>query len=221
MKDAILFDLDGTLLNTIDDIADSMNWALARLGWPTHTVDEYKRFVGDGVDKLVLRAAPEEAVQPGRLAAIKSLYNDRYSSHSADRTRPYDGALDAVRELRAMGLSLCVISNKPDDQTKDVIANWFGYDAFDLVAGGGAGFPLKPDPTLALHLLKNIGTTPERALFVGDMHVDIETGVNAGIDVIGASWGFRGRDELIAAGAKYVAASFPELVELVRGLVAG
>lgn len=216
--DTILFDLDGTLIDTLDDIADAANFALASFGYPTHETARYRDFVGRGVDRLIMSIAPEWAMAPEQFRSLKGCYLERYASHMADKSRPYDGAIDALRELRAMGLALCVISNKPDDDAKAAVSRFFGYDMFDLTAGGSEGTPLKPDPTLALRLVASVESSPERAVLVGDTHIDIETAKNAGMASIGAAWGFRGRAELEAAGATAVIDEWQELADAVRTL---
>lgn len=216
MKDAVLFDLDGTLLNTIDDIADSANWTLARFGYAERSVDEYRCFVGRGVDSLIRQIMPAGAGDD-LFEQMRAAYTERYTAHMADKTRPYDGAIDALRELRAHGLKLCVISNKPDADAKEVVDRCFPLGTFDLVAGGGI-YPLKPDPALALSLLASVGSTPERALFLGDTSVDMTTARNAGIESIGATWGFRTRSELEESGAAHITESWPEAATLIKTL---
>lgn len=212
---AVVFDLDGTLLNTIDDISGSANYALAKLGYPTYDVERYKHFVGNGVDVLIGRILPEDARQLEKFQELKTIYMERYTSHSTDRTRPYAGICETLDKIKAMGTALCVVSNKPDDQVKLTVGRFFVEDLFSVSAGGGGGFPLKPDPSLTLHILDSIGVPPSAALFVGDTGVDMMTAKNAGCTAIGVTWGFRCRDELERNGADRIIDDPSELLPLV------
>ncbi len=218
MVGAVVFDLDGTLLDTLDDLADSANYALALFGYPTHPAPMYRHFVGDGVDKLIFRIMPEEGLVPERFKALRERYLDRYNSHSLEKTRPYDGVPQALRALKSMRLRLCVVSNKPDKQAKAVISHFFGFELFDLVAGGSADYPLKPNPALTLHILASVGTSPRDAVFVGDSGVDMRTAKSGGLTAIGVTWGFRDRDELMRNGADYIVDAPEQLLELIRNL---
>ena len=218
MTGAVVFDLDGTLLDTLDDIADCANYALALFGYPTHPTPMYRHFVGNGVDKLIFRIVPEDALVPEKFQAVKECYLDRYNAHALEKTRPYDGIVEALRALKETGLHLCVVSNKPDNQTKLTASHFFGFELFDLVAGGGA-YPLKPDPALTLHILASVETSPEDAVFVGDTGVDMRTAKNAGLSAIGVTWGFRDRDELTANGADHIVNSPGELPDMIQKIL--
>lgn len=212
----MLFDLDGTLLDTLDDIADAANWALAQCGMPTRPRDDYRMLTGRGPARMLRDAAPDDMLTPTNFEGLKRLYLDRYAQRSRDKTRPYPGAEDALRSLRRDGAATCVISNKPDDEVKDLVSHFFGYDLFDLVAGSSDRYPNKPDPTLALSLIDSTGASPSDAVLVGDTPIDLATAAAAGIDFIGAAWGFRGEKVLRDAGASVVASSFIELVDIAR-----
>ncbi len=218
MVGAVLFDLDGTLLDTLDDLADSANYALALFGYPTHPTPMYRHFVGNGVDKLIFRIMPEEGLAPEQFKALRERYLDRYNTHALEKTRPYDGVPQALRALKSMGLRLCVVSNKPDSQAKYTVSHFFGFDLFDLVVGGSADYPLKPDPALTQHVLASVETPPKNAVFVGDTGVDMRTAKNAGLTAIGVTWGFRDRDELMENGADYIADDPGELPALIGRL---
>lgn len=218
MIDTVLFDLDGTLIDSLPDIASAMNAALSELGYPTHDLDAYRTFVGRGADHLVMRAAPEEAVIPEQFRYIKDLYMRRYGERCTDQTHPYSGVTAGLKRLRDAGLKMAVVSNKPDAHTKTVTARYFGYDLFDLVVGSEAGYPRKPDPALPLHIIKSLGSVPERAAFVGDTKIDLDTSKACGTLFIGCAWGFHGRATLEAAGAERVAETFDEIEAMINAL---
>ena len=192
MIKTVLFDLDGTLLNTIDDLADAGNWVCTQHGWPTFPVETYKHFVGNGIPKLVERFSPAEARTPERLAATLAEFSARYDAHKEDKTAPYAGIPELLDTLRANGIQCAVFSNKADAFCGKIIDHYFGTGRFDAVRGSRPGVPTKPDPAATL--------------FVGDSDVDILTGHNAHLPAMGALWGFRGRAELTAAGADALAA---------------
>ena len=213
---AVLFDLDGTLLNTLDDIAESANFLLERFGHPTHSVDAYRYFVGNGVENLIKVILPEEARTPETLQSMKKIYLERYGAHSLDKTRPYDGVPEITAELKSMPLKLAVVSNKPDADTKFTVSRTFAEGIFDVVAGGKSGMPLKPDPAIVHDVLGTFGISPAEALMVGDTSVDLLTAQNAGCVSVGVLWGFR-PEEVASAGADFVIAHPRELSELIRG----
>ena len=193
MIKTILFDLDGTLLNTIDDLADAANWVCTQHGWPTFPVETYKHFVGNGIPKLVERFSPENARTPEQLAATLA-------------EAPYPGILELLAALKAEGVQTAVFSNKADAFCGKIIEHYFGPDSFSLVRGSRPGVPTKPDPAGVYSLMADLGADPQSTLFVGDSDVDILTGHNAGLPALGALWGFRGEAELTAAGADALAA---------------
>ena len=212
---AVLFDLDGTLLNTLDDIAESANFVLERFGYPTHSLDAYRYFVGNGVDNLIKVILPEEARTPETLRSMKEVYLERYGAHSMDRTRPYDGVPEMAAELKSMSLSLAVISNKPDADSKFTISGTFPEGLFDIVTGGRSGVPLKPDPAIVRDVLGAFGVPPSEAVMVGDTSVDIQTAKNAGCVSVGVSWGFRPEE---VSDADFVITHPSELPELIRNV---
>lgn len=205
MIHTILFDLDGTLLNTIDDLADAANWVCAQNGWPQHTVAEYKYMVGNGIPKLVERFSPAEARTPDRLAETLAQFTARYDAHKEDKTAPYPGIPELLKELKAAGIQTAVFSNKADALCGKIIEHYFGPGAFSAVRGSRPGVPTKPDPTGLWDLMRQLNADPATTLFVGDSDVDILTGHNAGLPAMGAVWGFRGAGELTAAGADALA----------------
>ncbi len=199
---AVLFDLDGTLLDTIDDLADSMNAALEQLGCPGHGVDEHRFFVGDGVDTFAHRCLPEDRHDDRTITRCVELLREEYARRWNVKTRPYDGIAEMLNNLTARGLVLAVLSNKPDDFTKlcveKILADW----RFDVVQGVADGFAPKPDPTGALKVAETIGIAPGEFLYLGDTATDMKTAVAAGMYPVGALWGFRPAEELTANGAK-------------------
>lgn len=205
MIHTILFDLDGTLLNTIDDLADAANWVCAQNGWPQHTVAEYKYMVGNGIPKLVERFSPAEARTPDRLAETLAQFTARYDAHKEDKTAPYPGIPALLEDLKDEGIQTAVFSNKADALCGKIIEHYFGPGAFSAVRGSRPGVPTKPDPTGLWDLMRQLNADPATTLFVGDSDVDILTGHNAGLPAMGAVWGFRGAGELTAAGAEALA----------------
>jgi phosphoglycolate phosphatase len=188
---AVLFDLDGTLLDTIDDIADSANYALEHFGYPAHPVGAYRYFVGQGVDRLLCAIMPEGARTPENIDSLTKVYVERYNAHSLDKTRPYDGIAEAVKKLREAGLKLAVISNKPEQATKNTVSGMFPEGLFDFLAGARPDVPLKPDPAIVRIVLDEFGISSDEAFFVGDTSVDLATAKNARCPSIGVAWGFR------------------------------
>ncbi|MDO5536984.1 MAG: HAD-IA family hydrolase [Desulfovibrionaceae bacterium] len=200
---AFVFDLDGTLLDTLADIALAANTLLERHGWPAHPLDSYRRFVGSGFRMLVRRAMPPDALAGLDEAALDALVREGKELYSAGlwvKTAPYPGVTDALKALSARGCRLAVLSNKPDEQTARLVEHfWPGL--FEIVRGGREGVPLKPDPAALLAIVKEFGLAREQVGYVGDSDVDMLTAANAGLFSLGVTWGFRGEAELAAAGA--------------------
>ncbi len=198
----IIFDLDGTLLNTIDDLTDAGNHVCATHGWPTHTVDEFKHMVGNGIPKLVERFAPNGLGESG-LAGALAEFSAYYDAHKEDKTAPYPGVPEVLAALKGQGVRMAVLSNKAHALAGPVVEHYFP-GVFEYVQGALPGVPLKPDPTLLRAMMEKLGARPETTLFVGDSDVDVRTGKNGGLTVVGVLWGFRDRAELEDAGADYV-----------------
>ena len=209
----VIFDLDGTLLNTIDDLADAGNHVCAARGWPTHTVDAYKYMVGNGIPNLVRRFAPEGTGEEELSAALAD-FNAWYSLHKEDRTAPYPGVARAVAALKAAGVAVAVLSNKAHDLAAPVVEHYFP-GLFPRVQGALPGVPVKPDPTLLHRMMEEMGARPDTTLFVGDSNVDVLTGKNGGLTACGVLWGFRSRQELEQEGADYLVSRPGQLVSLV------
>ena len=215
MYKTVVFDLDGTLLNTIDDLADAGNRVCAARGWPQHTVEEYKYFVGNGIPKLVERFSPPEARTPAVLADTLAAFQADYGAHLRDKTAPYPGMPALLVRLKAAGVQLAVFSNKADPLARQVVADYFDAALFDAVRGALPGVPTKPAPQGTLALMQAIGADPAATLYVGDSNVDVDTAHNAGLPCCGVLWGFRTRQELTDAGAEHLAADAEELWNVI------
>lgn len=209
----VIFDLDGTLLNTIDDLADTGNHVCTLHGWPTHTVAEFKLMVGNGIPKLVERFAPQGTSQEVLDQAFQE-FMDWYGVHKEDKTAPYAGMPEVTKALREAGVSIAVLSNKADVMAGPVVEHYYP-GIFPVVQGALPGLPTKPDPTLLHKLMDRLGATQEDTLFVGDSNVDIRTAKNGGLTGCGVLWGFRSREELEAAGADVIVSTPQELLDLI------
>lgn len=215
---AVLFDLDGTLLNTIADLAACMNRCLAEENLPTHPLADHNFMVGDGVRNYILRALPEDRRDDAELyARIEPKYRALYAEHWADNSGPYEGVKDMLAELCRRSLRLAVLSNKPDGFTREMVDHYFGPWSFEIVRGAMPNVPLKPDPTPALQLAGQMGLTPGQFAYVGDTSTDMQTGRGAGMFTVGVTWGFRPREELIEHGAERIIDAPTQLPDLLNG----
>lgn len=212
---AVMFDLDGTLLDTIDDLGDSMNWALAQLGLATHGIEECKYFVGDGVRNFALRALPEDRRDEATLAQLIGLYRDAYSRNWDRKTRPYEGIAELLDELTRRGLDSVVYSNKPDEFTNLAVKKILGRWEFRAIVGARQGVPHKPDPGAALEIARQLNIPPQQFIYLGDTNTDMQTANAAGMYAVGALWGFRTAEELRANNAKALIAHPLDLVKLL------
>ena len=212
----VIFDLDGTLLDTIDDLADAANWVCTVNGWPTFSVEEYKYMVGNGIPMLCQRFSPESARSPGQLAGTVAQFSARYAAHKEDKTCPYPGIPELLQALGCAGVQMAVFSNKAHSLARSIISRYFG-SAFRCMYGNMPGVPVKPAPDGLLPILRELGADPADTLYVGDSNVDVETAHNAGLVCCGVLWGFRGEAELTAAGADHLAATPKELAALILG----
>jgi phosphoglycolate phosphatase len=210
---AVMFDLDGTLLDTLDDLADAMNFALRQMGCPPHEVAAYKYFVGDGVVNLAWRTLPPDRHDEQTVAQVVALMRERYSEHWADKTRPYEGVEDLLGELATRSLPMAVLSNKPDDFTRQMVAKFFPEVPFKFVLGVRPNGPIKPDPKGALETADALDVSPDEFLYLGDTNTDMQTANAAGMFAVGALWGFRPAEELLQHGAKSLIASPMDLLQ--------
>ena len=216
MKKLVIFDLDGTLLNTIADLAQSTNHALAALGYPTHKEEEYNFMVGNGINKLFERALPEGEKTEENVLRVRKEFVPYYDQHNADKSCPYPGITELLDELQAKGLQVAVASNKYQAATEKLIAHYFPNIRFTAVFGQREGVNVKPDPTVVYDILKIAQISKEAVLYVGDSGVDMQTAVNSGVTSIGVTWGFRDRKELLANGAQYIADEPYEIMKWVH-----
>ncbi len=210
---AFLFDLDGTLLDSLEDLARVVNEALVGRGCPAHPVEAYRFFVGNGMRVLVRRAAPLE-FPDSEIPALAKAVETRYAEVWHVRTRPYPGTVEVLQGLAGQGVPLGVLSNKPDAFTRRMVDHFFPGVEFFAVRGQRPEVPAKPDPTAALELAGLAGVPPERIRFVGDSRVDMETAVNAGMIPVGVVWGFRPREELLKFGASRLVERAEELLAI-------
>ena len=210
---AVLFDMDGTLLDTLEDLCDSTNHALAQMGYPLRGIEEIRRFIGNGAEKQIRRAVPE-GTSEGKIMETLAAFRAYYQDHCQIKTKVYDGLLDMLSELKEKGVKMAVVSNKPDAAVKKLSREYFG-DRLDYAIGPSDGVRCKPYPDMAEEALKALGVEKKDAVFVGDSEVDVQTGLNAGLDVIAVSWGFRSREVVIEAGAKMIADDAGELEKLI------
>ncbi len=210
----VIFDLDGTLLNTIDDLADAGNWVCEQHGWPTHQTAEYCYMVGNGIPKLVERFTPPENRDSETLKQVLAEFSARYDAHKEDKTAPYPGMVELIRRLDAAGVVTAVLSNKADDLAGPVVERYYP-GLFSVVQGALPGVPVKPDPALLHRLMERMGADPENTLFVGDSNVDIQTAKNGSLPGCGVLWGFRTQAELEEADADFLVSDPEQLYALI------
>lgn len=213
MYRCVIFDLDGTLLNTLEDLASAGNYALEQLGFRTHEIEKYKYFVGNGIPKLIQRILPagSDSVLCDK---AHGLFSEYYSVHSTDKTKPYDGICSLLSRLKADGVKTAVATNKDHDFSVSLINTFFG-DNIQVICGRKNGIPKKPDPFSVNHIMKQFEADKSETLYIGDSNVDMETARNAGLDSCGVLWGFRTETELRESGANYIAKTPDELYRII------
>lgn len=213
MVKGIIFDLDGTLCDTLDDIRTGVNAVLERLGYKTRTRAEIHRFINHGAKSLIRCSLPKEVQNVDFIVeSALSDYNDEYAKCYCDTTCAFEGVDEMLTELKSLGLKLGVLSNKQDPFVRGILEKLFDDDIFTF-AMGQAGFPPKPDPASALHVAKSMGLRPDKIVYVGDSDVDVETAINAGMKFIGVNWGYRDEEVLRRAGAVNIATHPSEIIE--------
>jgi phosphoglycolate phosphatase len=212
---ALLFDLDGTLLDTLADITTAANAVLRQQGFPTHPTDDYRRFIGDGVIVLFQRILPRDVAQEAPIAEFVAAFREEYARCWNVQTRLYDGISELLDELSARDHPLAILSNKPDEFTRKCAAEYLSAWPFRAVLGQREGVPRKPDPAGAFEVASRLEIDVAECLYVGDSPVDVETALRAGMRPIGVSWGFRAPEELLAAGAETILAVPADLLRLL------
>lgn len=213
----LIWDLDGTLLDTLEDLASSMNRVLQRMGFPIHPAREYRYFVGDGMEVLARRVLPEDRQTERDIQLCKKAMLQEYSTSWKEKTKPYPGIMDLLEDLTASGVQMAVFSNKPHSFTTQMVEYFFPGDLFTPVLGVGGEIPKKPNPFGVQKILHRLQVRPEEAIFIGDTRTDMETAVNAGLCPIGVLWGFREEKELLEFGAYSLLQHPRGLLPLLKG----
>ncbi len=199
MTKLAIFDLDGTLLNTVEDLGNATNHALAQCGFPTHPIDAYYQMVGRGIYNLFRAAVPSEYASEDNVQKMASYFLPYYDAHKCDFTRPYDGIMEMLKTITGKGVRLAVASNKYQDGAEKLVRHFFGEYDFVKILGQREGQPIKPEPAIVDQVLAEVSDiTKAETVYIGDSNVDMQTGSNAAVRTIGVSWGFRSRDELAA-----------------------
>ncbi|MDD7429200.1 MAG: HAD-IA family hydrolase [Oscillospiraceae bacterium] len=210
---AVIFDLDGTLLDTLDDLKNSVNYALEACGYPLRTKDEVRGFVGNGIRKLMIRSVPGGENDP-KLEEAFSAFKEHYAKHCRVETRPYEGIMPMLEKMQSMGLKTAIVSNKADFAVKELAADFF-EGIVSAAIGEREGVSRKPSPDSVFAALSEIGEKAEDSVYVGDSEVDIMTAANAGMPCISVSWGFKGREFLEKNGASTIIDSPDEIFDLL------
>ncbi|MFI3282315.1 MAG: HAD hydrolase-like protein [Rikenellaceae bacterium] len=216
MKQIVIFDLDGTLLDTIGDLAAACNEILARHELPTHELDDYRHFVGNGIMRLVERALPEELRTPEFVAEIRAEFVEYYTANIDKFTTPYTGVEPLLNELSHREVTLAVASNKFQEGTRKLVKKFFPAHRFAAVLGQRPDVPLKPHPHIIREIIQITSFTPDKFLYIGDSGIDIETAKAAGVESVGVTWGFRSREELVESGADHIVDHPREILKLLE-----
>ena len=211
-----IFDLDGTLLDTIADLAHSTNYALRQNGFPEHPVEAYNFFIGNGINKLFERALPENEKTEENVMQVRKTFLPYYDLHLKDYTKPYNGIHELLIKLQSAGVMPAVASNKYHSATVKLIENLFPDISFVAILGQREGVPVKPDPAIVYDILKIAKVLPEETIYIGDSGVDIQTAANSRVTSIGVTWGFRPREELESAGANHIVNQPEEILSIIE-----
>ncbi|MDD6770845.1 HAD family hydrolase [Inconstantimicrobium porci] len=214
MYKGVIFDLDGTLINSIGDLAAACNYGLEKCGFPVHEVEQYKTFVGDGRYKLIERMISSELRTEENINRLLELFDEYYGAHMFDNTKPYEGAIELIDEIRTRGIKTAVVSNKPHEFTTKIVKDFLG-DRFEVVFGHRPGCPTKPDAYSVNEVIKMLGLKKSECLYVGDSNVDIITARNSEVKSVGVLWGFRSKEELVKEGADYIAEDMAQLKKYI------
>lgn len=210
----IIFDLDGTLLNTLDDLKDSLNYTLNKHGYEARTLEEVRSFVGNGVQKLVERALPAET-SAEEMQKCLATFKEHYNKNMQNKTRPYDGIMELLAELKNNNYKTAIVSNKFDAAVKELAKDYFG-DLINVAIGESAAIKRKPAPDSVFAALKELESDIGNALFIGDSETDVQTAKNAGLTCVGVTWGFRTREVLLNEGADYIIDAPNELLKILN-----
>lgn len=217
MTKLVIFDLDGTLLNTIDDLASSTNYALRQYGYPEHELAQYRFFVGNGITKLIERALPPEARKEEIILKLRKEFVTYYQQHKTDLSSPYPGIPELLHELQQRGILLAVASNKYHQGTTELVRHFFGEKLFTVVLGQQEHIPVKPNPSIVHEILQQTRIDPSQTLYIGDSGVDMQTAKNSHLTSIGVTWGFRSRQELEENGACHIIDKPEEVLSILEG----
>lgn len=207
----VVFDMDGTILDTLDDLKNSVNYALEKCGYPLRTKDEIRGFVGNGIPKLIERAVPN-FLSTEEQKVVYDIFTEHYKIHCKDKTCPYDGIKNAITAIKNSGMKTCVVSNKDDYAVKELSKLYFG-NLFDFSLGRKDGVEKKPAPDMVNAALKYFGISKKDAVYIGDSDVDYQTAENSDLPFIGVSWGFKGREFLKKLGAEVIVDTADELID--------
>ncbi len=210
---ACIFDLDGTILDTLQDLANSVNYALREKGYPCRSVEEVRSFVGNGIPMLIKRAVPDGTAATDS-EEVLSVFKKHYSQHLNDNTKPYDGIKEILHTINENGVKTAVVTNKAHDAANELTNHFFG-NLIDITIGQKDGVPTKPDPSSLNCVLEELNISNTDAVFIGDSDVDVKTAHNGGLKCIGVTWGFRNRENLLSAGADFIADKPEEIIRIL------
>lgn len=215
MKQLVIFDLDGTLLNTIEDLGTAVNYALEQRGYPTHSLSSYPYFVGNGVSRLIERALPENARTEEEITLLRRAFKEYYGEHNTDYTRPYEGIPELLEALQKRGLKLAVASNKYQRAVDKLIRYYFPNIRWAAIEGQKDDYPIKPDPSIVFDILSKVPTAKSDVLYVGDSGVDMETARRACVESVGVTWGFRSSAELEQCYADHIVDDVEQILDYI------
>ncbi len=215
MKSLVIFDLDGTLLNTIDDLGDATNYALRKAGYPEHSLSAYPFYVGNGVSRLLERVLPEDARSQRNIERLKASFMEYYDVHNTDKTVPYPGIPQLLESLSRMGVQMAIASNKYQAAVDKLIRHYFGSFRWAAICGQKDDVPVKPDPSIVFNILSQVPTPKADVLYAGDSGVDMETARRACVDSVGVTWGFRPLKELREYHADHIVSRPVEILSLL------
>lgn len=214
MKNTVIFDLDGTLLNTLEDLKDSTNFALEKFGYPSRNIEEVRKFVGNGVRKLIERAIPDGKDNPDCESCLK-VFKEHYRNNMYNKTAPYEGVLEMLEILSAKGIKTAVVSNKFDLAVKELCKRYFA-NLVNIAIGESENVRKKPAPDSVLKAISELNSIKENCIYVGDSDVDVQTAKNSGLNCIGVTWGYRSRELLESEGADFIVNHPSEILQIIK-----